>query len=317
LWAASPLMKNGAQLGASKNGKTYDYDQAYAAKAAEAFGELLNLTESGQAPYALAQFKYKDIYNHERASGATSCFSDIFYTTKQNWKMPGSVEAIFRGPSADYNGSNWNTSKVFGPKVDKVVAHDNVIHQPTANLVEMYGMANGLPITDPASLQPLPNGQEGLILIGGHQVMKEYYDEPAKTAEAIAQIDGVRYYKSGDIGYIDDDGFLFITDRLSRFAKIGGEMISLGAVESAVGEILGESAIYSCVNLKDEKKGEKIVLLYVGEASEDEISRRLKDSALAPIMQPSVVKKVEQIPVLGSGKVNLKAVKDLAIELRL
>ena len=151
LWAASPLMKNGAQLGASKNGKTYDYDQAYAAKAAEAFGELLNLTESGQAPYALAQFKYKDIYNHERASGATSCFSDIFYTTKQNWKMPGSVEAIFRGPSADYNGSNWNTSKVFGPKVDKVVAHDNVIHQPTANLVEMYGMANGLPITDPAS----------------------------------------------------------------------------------------------------------------------------------------------------------------------
>ena len=55
----------------------------------------------------------------------------------------------------------------------------------------------------------------------------------------------------------------------------------------------------------------------VGEASEDEISRRLKDSALAPIMQPSVVKKVEQIPVLGSGKVNLKAVKDLAIELGL
>ena len=94
-------------------------------------------------------------------------------------------------------------------------------------------------------------------------------------------------------------------------------MISLGAVESAVGEILGESAIYSCVNLKDEKKGEKIALLYVGEASEDEISRRLKDSALAPIMQPSVVKKVEQIPVLGSGKVNLKAVKDLAIELGL
>ena len=172
-------------------------------------------------------------------------------------------------------------------------------------------------ITDPASLQPLSNGQEGLILIGGHQVMKEYYDEPAKTAEAIAQINDVHYYKSGDIGYIDDDGFLFITDRLSRFAKIGGEMISLGAVESAVGEILGESAIYSCVNLKDEKKGEKIALLYVGEASEDEISRRLKDSALAPIMQPSVVKKVEQIPVLGSGKVNLKAVKDLAIELGL
>ena len=146
LWAASPLMKNGAQTGASKNGKTYDYDQEYAKKAAEVFGELLSLVEAGQTQYALAEFKYSDIYNHEKSSDANSCFSDIFYTKKQNWKMPGTVEAIFRGPSADFNGSNWNTSKVFGPKVQKVVAHDNVIHQPTANLVEAYGMANGEPI---------------------------------------------------------------------------------------------------------------------------------------------------------------------------
>lgn len=146
LWAASPLMKNGAQTGASKNGKTYDYDQEYAKKAAEAFGELLSLVEAGQTQYALAEFKYSDIYNHEKSADANSCFSDIFYTKKQNWKMPGTVEAIFRGPSADFNGSNWNTSKVFGPKVQKVVDRDNVIHQPTANLVEAYGMANGEPI---------------------------------------------------------------------------------------------------------------------------------------------------------------------------
>lgn len=146
LWAASPLMKNGAQTGASKNGKTYDYDQEYAKKAAEAFGELLSLVEAGQTQYALAEFKYSDIYNHEKSPDANSCFSDIFYTKKQNWKMPGTVEAIFRGPSPDFNGSNWNTSKVFGPKVQKVVAHDNVIHQPTANLVEAYGMDNGEPI---------------------------------------------------------------------------------------------------------------------------------------------------------------------------
>lgn len=151
LWAASPLMKNGAQRGASKNGKTYDYDVEYAKKAAEAFGELLSLVESGQTQYALAEFKYKDVYNHQKAADATTCYSDIFYTTKQNWKMPGSVEAIFRGPSNDFNGSNWNTSKVFGPKIDKVVGHDNVIHMPTANLVEAYGMANGLPIDDPNS----------------------------------------------------------------------------------------------------------------------------------------------------------------------
>lgn len=148
LWAGSPLMKNGAQLGGSQ---TYNYDQAYCQKAAEAFGELLNLVESGKTQYALAQFKYKNIYDHERASDATSSFSDIFYTTRQNWLMPGSVEAIFRGPSPNANSSNWNTSKVFGPKVAGMVGHDNVIHQPTANYVNLYGMANGLPLDDPNS----------------------------------------------------------------------------------------------------------------------------------------------------------------------
>lgn len=161
LWAASPLMKNGAQIGASKNGKTYDYDQEYAKKAAEVFGELLSLVEAGQTQYALAEFKYSDIYNHEKSADANSCFSDIFYTKKQNWKMPGTVEAIFRGPSPDFNGSNWNTSKVFGPKVQKVVAHDNVIHQPTANLVEAYGMANGEPIYLVENGQYVPNPKSG------------------------------------------------------------------------------------------------------------------------------------------------------------
>ena len=77
LWAASPLMKDGAQVGASKNGKTYDYDEKFAKKAAEVFGELLTLVEGGQTQYGLAEFKYKDIYNHERSADANSCFSEI------------------------------------------------------------------------------------------------------------------------------------------------------------------------------------------------------------------------------------------------
>lgn len=148
LWAGSPLMKNGAQTG---GGNTYSYDEAYCKKAAEAFGELLTLVESGQTQYALAEFNYKDIYNHVKADEAASRFSDIFYTTGQNWLMPGSTEAIFRGPSTDANGSNWNTTKTFGPKVQGIVEHDNIIHQPTANYVKFYGMANGMPLDDPAS----------------------------------------------------------------------------------------------------------------------------------------------------------------------
>jgi len=150
LWAGSPLMKNGAQTGGSQ---TYNYDATYCTKAAEAFGELLTLVEGGQTQYALAQYAYKDIYNHIKADGDTvkSRFADLFYTTGQGWLMPGSVEAIFRGPSTDYNGSNWNTTKTFGPKVQGLVEHDNIIHQPTANYVNFYGMANGLPLNDPQS----------------------------------------------------------------------------------------------------------------------------------------------------------------------
>ena len=148
LWAASPLMEHGAELNGTN---TYNYNQDYAKKAAEALGELLALVEDGQTQYALAEYNYSNIYDHEKAKEAKSCFSDLFYTRRQNWLMPGSVEAIFRGPSSDFNGSNWNTTKVFGPKVAGLVEHDNVIHQPTANAVNMYGMANGLPLDDPNS----------------------------------------------------------------------------------------------------------------------------------------------------------------------
>ena len=186
LWAASPLMKNGAQAGASKNGKTYDYDEEFAKKAAEVFGELLTLVEGGQTQYGLAEFKYKDIYNHERSADANSCFSDIFYTKKQNWKMPGSIEAIFRGPSADFNGSNWNTSKVFGPKVDKVVAHDNVIHQPTANLIAAYGMANGKPAYIVENGKLVPN------IAGGFDPTHPYKNRDPRFYHDIV-FDGFKY----------------------------------------------------------------------------------------------------------------------------
>lgn len=146
LWAGSPLMKNGAQLGGAM---TYDYDEEYCRKAADVFGELLQLVESGQTQYGLAEFDYEDIYNHRKASGAATCYTDIFYTTGQNFMMPGSVEAIFRGPlPAKSDASGWNAAGTWGPKTNGIVERDNIIHQPTANYVNYYGMANGLPLTD-------------------------------------------------------------------------------------------------------------------------------------------------------------------------
>lgn len=155
LWAGSPLMKEfenvskgkSAQLlGASSNGKTYDYDVEYCRKAAEVFGKVLNMVRKGQTRYKLAEFKYSNIYDHERDENAETCYSDIFYTHKQKWTMPGSTEAIFRGMYPGANSANWNCAKIFGPKVAGLVEHDNIIHHPTANLIDQYGMANGQPI---------------------------------------------------------------------------------------------------------------------------------------------------------------------------
>jgi len=152
LWAASPLNEKGAQTGAAKSGVTYQYNTELATHAADALAEAIAEIESGRTPYSLAEFKYSDIYNHEADKSANSCFSDIFYTTGQSWKMPGSVEAIMRGPMPDINGSNWNFTKLWGPKVNNLVEHDAIIHMPTANYINYaYGMANGLPLDDPES----------------------------------------------------------------------------------------------------------------------------------------------------------------------
>ena len=131
LWAGSPLMEHGAQTNAGD--LTYQYNTEYCKAAANAFGELLSLVESGQTQYELVDFED---------------YHTLFYTTGEGWRMPGAEEAIFRGPSEDFNGSNWNTTKTFGPKINALVEHDNVIHQPTANYVNFYGMENGLPISE-------------------------------------------------------------------------------------------------------------------------------------------------------------------------
>ncbi len=156
LWAGSPLMKEFEKtkdggvanlLGASSNGKTYDYDEKYCKLAAEAFGKALDLVDKGTVSYKLVGFRYSDLYNHTKDENSEEdCYSDIFYTHKEQWKMPGSTEAIMRGAYPGVNAANWNCAKLFGPKVAGLVDHDNIIHHPTANLIDQYGMSNGQPI---------------------------------------------------------------------------------------------------------------------------------------------------------------------------
>lgn len=146
LWSASPLMEHGAMTGAGD--LTYAYNIDRCQKAAEAFGELLNLVESGQTQYALATFDYSDIYNHTTVGDKNSSYSGIFNTQNQSFHIPGGTETIFHGGiGSQAEAAIWR----FGPSWGPInLCEGDICHSPTANYINYaYGMANGLPITDP------------------------------------------------------------------------------------------------------------------------------------------------------------------------
>ncbi len=168
-------------------------------------------------------------------------------------------------------------------------------------------------IVDPESFETLKTGEEGMILIGGTQIMKGYIGDPEKTASVIKELDDIRWYITGDKGRLDEDGFLTIVDRYSRFAKVAGEMVSLGLVESEVRKVLGEEDQVAIAALPDEKKGEKLVLLLEGEIELEELKTKIKELGMNPLFVPSEYFKVEELPKLGTGKADFKGVKSLAL----
>ena len=171
-------------------------------------------------------------------------------------------------------------------------------------------------IVDPDTNQELPIGEDGMILIGGCQVMKGYLKDPERTKSVIIEMDGRRWYRTGDKGHLDEDGFLTIVDRYSRFAKLGGEMISLGAVEAKLNDtelLLGMD--YVIIAIPDEVKGERIVLLYAGDKEADELLRELRKSGMPQMMIPGAAFKLDAIPKLGSGKADFTTAKKIATEL--
>lgn len=169
-------------------------------------------------------------------------------------------------------------------------------------------------IVDPDTLEVLPTGTDGLILIGGPQVMKGYLHAPEKTAATVVELDGQRWYKTGDKGHVDEDGFLTIVDRYSRFAKLGGEMVSLGAIEQQVRNLLDAPELeLVAVNLPDEKKGEKVILLLAGDYVEADVRRQLLEGGMSPLMTPAVIRNVAEVPKLGSGKTDFGKARQVAL----
>ncbi|MDU0457817.1 MAG: acyl-[ACP]--phospholipid O-acyltransferase [Geobacteraceae bacterium] len=167
-------------------------------------------------------------------------------------------------------------------------------------------------VVDPESGEELETGQAGLMLVKGPNVMLGYLGRPDKTAEAIR--DG--WYVTGDIGVMDEDGFIRITDRLSRFSKIGGEMVPHGVVEDELHNRLGQTGVVAVTAVPDEKKGERLVVLFTREASDAETLRRhMAESSLPNLWKPGrdSYLEVDNLPILGTGKLDLKGIREIAL----
>ncbi len=168
-------------------------------------------------------------------------------------------------------------------------------------------------VVDPSTGEGPLFGREGLLLVKGANLMKGYLGEADRTAEVMRE----GWYVTGDIATIDEAGFVCITDRLSRFSKIAGEMVPHMKIEEQIQALLNEP--YTCVvtSIPDESKGEKIVAFYTDpSATSHDLWERLCRTDLPRLWLPKRedLRLIESIPTLGTGKVDLRGVRQLALE---
>lgn len=176
-------------------------------------------------------------------------------------------------------------------------------------------------VTDLDTDEPLGPNESGMLWITGPGVMKGYLNNHEATAEVIQ--DG--WYKTGDVAIIDDDGFVKITGRISRFSKIGGEMVPHLKIEEVLSQFLDttpdddsdDHLMVAVTAVPDEKKGERLIVLHTAtQKSVDEMQQALKDASLPNIFVPTPQSfiQVDQLPILGTGKLDLRGIKNLALE---
>jgi acyl-[acyl-carrier-protein]-phospholipid O-acyltransferase/long-chain-fatty-acid--[acyl-carrier-protein] ligase len=169
-------------------------------------------------------------------------------------------------------------------------------------------------IIDPETQEPLGVDAPGLLLVRGPNVMQGYLNRPEKTAEVLR--DG--WYNTGDIAAIDKDGFLRVTDRFSRFSKIGGEMVPHIKIEETLQDLAGASEqMFVVTAVPDEKKGERLIVLHtLSEEQLEECLTGLAKSDLPALWRPrhDQFVRIEKLPYLGTGKLDLRKARELALE---
>lgn len=154
--------------------------------------------------------------------------------------------------------------------------------------------------------------ETGVLWLRGANIFDGYLNEPEKTAQALRE----RWFVTGDLGRFDTDGFLFIEGRLSRFSKIGGEMVPHGTIEQKILDAFGweqtEGPLVVVVGVPDPGKGEALVLLTTIAVTVEALREKLLPAGLSNLWIPRIIRQVDQIPLLGTGKIDLKACRELA-----
>jgi acyl-[acyl-carrier-protein]-phospholipid O-acyltransferase/long-chain-fatty-acid--[acyl-carrier-protein] ligase len=167
-------------------------------------------------------------------------------------------------------------------------------------------------IVDPDTERPMAPGEEGLLLVKGPNLMLGYLGQQQLTDQSLRH----GWYVTGDIAAVDEDGFIKITDRISRFSKIGGEMVPHGKIEEIINAALGSAAAVVTA-LPDEQRGEKLIAFYAQNGmSKEELWEKLNQSDLPKLWIPrrENLHAIDSLPLLGSGKVDLKTIKAMALE---
>jgi acyl-[acyl-carrier-protein]-phospholipid O-acyltransferase / long-chain-fatty-acid--[acyl-carrier-protein] ligase len=170
-------------------------------------------------------------------------------------------------------------------------------------------------VVDIETGRPVAPGAAGMLLVKGPNVMRGYLGKPEKTAEVLR--DG--WYTTGDIATMEEDGFLTITDRLSRFSKIGGEMVPHIRIEDKLHELAGATEqVFAVTSVPDEKKGERLFVVHtVSDETLEKTLERFTQCDLPALWKPKANQfvHVDAIPVLGTGKMDLRGIKSLAASL--
>ena len=186
--------------------------------------------------------------------------------------------------------------------------------QPTSRAGSSGKLVPGLSaqIRHPETGAPLTLHDPGMLWFKGPNVFDGYLDEPSRTADVIQ--DG--WFRTGDLARFDEDGFLFIEGRLSRFSKIGGEMVPHETVEARIVEAFSLSAegerVIAVTGIPDEAKGEALVVLTTRDIDQKLMRDKLVEAGLPNLWIPKRIQRIEKLPVLASGKLDLQACAKLA-----